>query len=237
MIELESHVFRSPSLGLALPYRIFVPRGCSGENRCGLLLFLHGAGERGSDNQAQLGNRALAWTQPAVQEPHPTIVVYPQCPAGTKWVDAPWDKGSYRLASTPISGPMRAVIELLASLEQQLLVDEGRRLVTGISMGGYGTWDIISRAPRMFAAAMPLCGGGDPALAPSLRDLPIWAFHGDRDPAVPVAGTREMIEALRAAGGSPRYTEYRGAGHDIWERAYQEGEALHWLLSQPAGPR
>lgn len=230
--ELRELVFTDDEADLTLPYRLFVPGDCDVQHPCGLLLFLHGAGERGSDNRAQLENHALAWIHPQAQTEHPTIVVYPQCPPGMQWVEAPWDVGTYSLATVPISRPMSAVLKLLASLRKQLPVDERRLLVTGLSMGGYGTFDILARHPTMFAAAVALCGGGDPSYAPALRELPLWIFHGGRDPAVPVKGSRRMVKALRQAGGSPRYTEIADGGHDVWNVAYQNPEVLRWLLAQ-----
>lgn len=235
MTDLQSRIFSDSATGLALPYRLFVPADCDAKIRCGLLLFLHGAGERGTDNQAQLKNDALAWIAPQAQAGHPTVVVYPQCPADMQWVDAPWAEGTYSMAETAISKPMVAVMSLLAALRQGLPIDANRIFVTGLSMGGYGTFDIIARNPALFAGALPLCGGGDPSQAPALRDLPIWIFHGDSDPAVPVRGSRQMVRALRDAGGSPRYTEVAGWGHDIWTRAYQDPNVLRWLLAQKKG--
>jgi predicted peptidase len=162
--------------------------------------------------------------------------VYPQCPVEMQWVDAAWAHGSYDLEKTPISKPLTAVLRLLASLQAEFPVDGHRLLVTGLSMGGYGTWDLLLRNPTLFAAALPLCGGGDPSQATIIRDLPVWAFHGDGDPAVPVRGSREMIEALREAGGQPRYTELPGAGHDIWTVAYRDVEVMRWLLAQRRNP-
>src|ERR1017187_8456320 len=115
MAELQSRIFTDAATGLALPYRLFVPASCSSQDPCGLLLFLHGAGERGNDNQSQLKNDALAWTTAEAQAGHPTIVVYPQCPSGMQWVDAPWVDGSYSVAKTATSEPMTAVMALLAS--------------------------------------------------------------------------------------------------------------------------
>ena len=236
MNQLEAHVFTDPDTGLALPYRLFVPKGCSAGRPCGLLLFLHGAGERGSDNQTQLKNDALAWIRPAAQEGNPTIVVYPQCPRDMQWVDVPWDKDTYDLAKTPISQPLVAVTKLLSSLRARHSVDSKRLFVTGLSMGGFGAWDVVARTPAMFAGAVALCGGGDPSRAEALHDVPIWAFHGDQDQAVPVRASRKMIGALRKAGGKPRYTELAGRGHDVWTVAYRDAEVLHWLLSQRRSP-
>jgi predicted peptidase len=230
--DLQSRIFSDPTTGLELPYRLFVPAGCTPQTPCGLLLFLHGAGERGSNNQSQLKNDALAWTAPQAQAGHPTVVVYPQCPGEMQWVEAPWTDGSYALTKTPISKPMAAVTDLLASLQQELPIDATRLFVTGPSMGGFGTFDIIARNPGMFAGALPLCGGGDPSQGPALRHLPIWIFHGDSDPAVPVRGSRQMVRALRDAGGTPNYTEVASGGHNMWNVAYQDLKVLRWLLAQ-----
>jgi predicted peptidase len=236
MDQLEDRLFTDPTTGLALPYRLFVPPVCRTEKPCGLLLFLHGAGERGTDNRAQLKNDALAWIEASAQNENPTLVAYPQCPPDMQWVDAPWANGQYEVAKTPVSKPMLAVLGLLAALEKEFAVDPARRLVTGLSMGGYGTWDLIVRNPTLFAAALPLCGGGDPSQATPIRELPLWAFHGDSDPAVPVRGSRLMVRALQAAGGHPRYTETAGGGHDVWTQAYRNPEVVRWLLSQKRAP-
>ena len=232
MLDLAAHVFTDPETGLVLPYRLFVPAACTHEMPCGLLVFLHGAGERGTDNQAQLRNDALAWIAPAAQQEHPTVVVYPQCPPDMQWVDAPWVDGSYELSLTPLSKPLAALLKLMTALRTQHPIDSRRLLVTGLSMGGYGSWDLLAREPTMFAGGLALCGGGDPGRAAAIRDVPVWAFHGDHDPAVPVRGSRGMIQALRAAGGSPRYTEIAGGGHDVWTVAYRDAGVIRWLLSQ-----
>lgn len=232
MSLLPSRTFTDPATGLTLPYRLFVPSGCSPLRPCGLLLVLHGAGERGDDNQAQLRNQVMVWAETPAQDDWPTAVVYPQCPSGMKWVDVPWDGGSYALAATPPSRPMRAAIGLLEAVRSQLPVEADRLLVTGLSMGGYGTWDLLARHPALFAAALPICGGGDPQRASSFRHVPIWAFHGARDPAVPVQASRDMIQALRSAGAEPRYDELADAGHEVWTHAFEDLRVVRWLLSQ-----
>jgi predicted peptidase len=229
--SLRASVFAAKS-GFALPYRLFVPPSCAPDKPCGLLLFLHGAGERGSDNQAQLVNDALAFVDPGAQAENPTIVVYPQCPPGRQWVNNDWKDGSYRVANTPVSQPMAAALELLTWVQGNFAVDPARILVSGLSMGGYGTWDVVVRQPTLFAGALALCGGGDPSMAAAIRDVPVWAFHGNHDQAVPVRGSRMMVTALREAGGQPRYTEIAGHGHDVWTIAYRDPAVVRWLLSQ-----
>ena len=230
--DLEALAFRSDATGLTLPYRLFVPRGYDPARKYPLLLFLHGAGERGTDNRRQTGNQALAWVQPTIQAGQPAFVVYPQCPEGTRWVDTDPRLGSYALLDLPQSLPSRTALELLQALRQRWSIDPDRILVSGLSMGGYGGWDLALRFPDLLAGALLVCGAGDPSLAERLRDLPVWAFHGSADPVVPVSGSREMIEALRRVGGHPRYTEYPGVEHAAWELALTDPEALAWLLSR-----
>lgn len=230
--QLRQGMFADLKTGLTLPYRLFVPAACTKEKPCGLLMILHGAGERGSDNQAQLKNDALAFVESGPQAENPTIVVYPQCPLDMQWVNNDWKDGSYRVSQTPVSKPMAAALELLTWVRTSFPVDPSRLLITGLSMGGYGTWDMVVRQPGLFAGALALCGGGDPSQAAVIRDLPVWAFHGDQDQAVPVRGSRQMIAALREAGGHPQYTEVAGHGHDVWTVAYRDPAVVRWLLSQ-----
>ena len=159
-------------------------------------------------------------------------MVYPQCPDEARWVEAPWAEGRYDLTQVPISGPLSAALELLSAVEQEFTIDPGRLLIGGLSMGGYGTWDAILRYPDRFAGALPICGGGDPAQAAAARPVPVWAFHGADDKVVPVSASREMVKALRKAGGRVRYTEYAGVGHNAWDRTFADHKALAWLLGQ-----
>jgi predicted peptidase len=217
--------------GLVLPYRLYVPPSYDANRRYPLILFLHGAGERGSDNRAQVGN-ALRLAGPSVQHVRPAFVVAPQAPSNSQWVDTPWSQGSYMLASVPPSRPMVATLELITLLGQQYNLDPTRLLITGLSMGGFGTWDAIMRNPRQFAAALPICGGADPTRAPDLAPLPITTTHGTADAVVPIRGTREMVQALRAAGGKPTFIEYQGVGHDVWSMTYADAAIMRWFISQ-----
>ncbi len=203
-----------------------------------LVLFLHGAGGRGADNWGQIKDQPaalLALAGDAVQVKHPCIVVAPQCPGGKQWVNTPWGKGSYSQDKVAISAELKRVLEALAQLRTEFQVAPNRIYVTGISMGGYGTWDIILREPKLFAAAMPVCGAGDPSRAASVAKMAIWAFHGDKDGVVPVAGSREMIEALKKAGGAPKYTEFPGVGHASWTPAHATEGLWEWLFAQKRG--
>ena len=227
---MEAKVFNGAKGG-ALRYRMLSPATVEAGRRYPLVLFLHGAGERGYDNAMQL----LWGVWPLVtymrQKGIEGYVIAPQCPAGKQWVDTPWSQLTHKMPEKP-SEPMSLVIELLDNAIKELPIDAGRVRVTGISMGGYGTWDIVQRRPEVFAAAMPVCGGGDPSLAWKIRSVPIWTFHGDKDNAVPVVRSRQMVSALWQCDGNVRYREYPGEGHGCWIPTYNDNQVLDWFFSQ-----
>lgn len=181
-----------------------------------LILFLHGAGERGSDI-----NKVKVHGPPKIVaggKSLPFIIVSPQCPQ-----DGWWDS--------------RSLIALLDEIQSKYRVDPSRVYLTGLSMGGFGTWDLAMRFPQRFAAIAPICGGGIPALARRIKDIPAWVFHGDADPTVPVARSDEMVEALKKAGAEVKYTRYPGVGHDSWTKTYENPELYEWFLSHSKPPR
>jgi len=212
-------------------YRLLRPAAVDG-GRHPLVLFLHGAGERGSDNLRQLKHLPTWLAETAVRRRHPCFVLAPQCRMDERWVDVSWaDAASTPQAAVPTLDLQAAVQALDETLAREP-VDPARVYLTGLSMGGYGTWDLAARRPDRFAAILPVCGGGDERVAARLATLPIWCFHGDADTAVPVERSRQMIAALRAAGGRPIYSELSGVGHDAWTPAYRDGFVLDWLFSQ-----
>jgi predicted esterase len=151
-----------------------------------------------------------------------------------RWANVDWSAKKGAAAKDP-STPMRLTLEAMAQLRKEFNLDENRLYITGLSMGGYGTWDAIARNPKLFAAAVPVCGGADEATAPIIKDIPIWCFHGGADPTVPTERSRNMIKALKDAGGDPKYTEYPGVGHNSWDRAYSEPELPKWFFAQKRG--
>ncbi len=195
------------------------------------MIFLHGAGERGSNNKAQLVHGMAEFCKPKWREKYPCYVLAPQCPAEMKWSDVDWTLPSSELPEK-VSEPMQLVFELVDAMLKDSAVNDNRVYITGLSMGGYGTWDILARRPNFFAAAIPICGGGDPKTANRFANVPLWCFHGDKDETVTVNRSREMIEALKAAGGSPKYTEYAGVAHDSWTRTYSNPEVIEWMFAQ-----
>lgn len=191
-----------------------------------LILFLHGAGERGTDNRAQLTQGVAELLGKA-----PALVVAPQCPPGQRWVEVDWGLPAHQAPPQP-SQPLGHVIELLEELRQLYPVDADRVYLVGLSMGAYGCWDLAARQPERFAAGVFICGGADESTAPRLASLKPWLFHGAQDTVVRVERSRNMARALRQVGADPRYTEYPEVGHDAWHRAFAEPELLPWLLSQ-----
>ncbi len=200
-----------------LLYRLVLPEDYNSNNTYPLILFLHGAGERGSDNTKQLNN----CVQNIANSAPNAIIVAPQCTEGNQWVDTPWSNVSYSTDTVAESNELQMVMMLLEKLKKEYSVDKDRIYVSGISMGGFGTWDLITRHPNTFAAAIPVCGGADSSKAEVVKDIPIYTFHGESDWDVPVAGTRAMVEAIKTAGGNKiTYTEYAGRGHNIWDDAF-----------------
>ncbi|MEQ1825248.1 MAG: prolyl oligopeptidase family serine peptidase [Pirellula sp.] len=214
-----------------LNYRLLKPAGYVPGKKYPLILFLHGAGERGDDNKATLVHGAKDFSDKARREKFPCYVVVPQCPKDMKWSEVDWTLESSELPKDP-SQPLQATKELLDEMIENAGVDSTRVYITGLSMGGYGTWDAIARYSKYFAAAAPICGGGDPKTVDSFHRLPIWCFHGDADTAVKVKRSREMIEALQRVGSPVKYTEYPGVGHDSWTATYSNPALYEWLFSQ-----
>ena len=166
------------------------------------------------------------WIAPEMQRRHPAFVLAPQLPDPEQW-SAPESDEPARYAAL--------VVQLIERLLRDHAIDPDRVYLTGQSRGGRGTWDLATKRPDLFAAAAPVCGEGTPSRADALRHMPVWAFHGADDPVIPVTGSREMVDALRAIGAPVRYTEYPGVGHNVWTRAYLEPELPEWLFARRRG--
>jgi predicted peptidase len=206
----QKFLFRThTSTEITLPYRLFVPEGYDAAKRYPLIMTLHGAGERGTDNVSHImaHPQAVAWARDTTQAKHPCFVVAPQCPPDLQWVNTPWANGTYSIDAVDESNQLRCVMAILDSLRNEFSIDSSRIYITGISMGGYGTWDAIMRHPDLFAAAVPICGSADTTLAAVLQDLPIWTFHCRDDNAVPVRGTQQMIAAFEELNRIATWTD------------------------------
>lgn len=213
-------------------YRLLKPAKVEDGKKYPVVLFLHGAGERGVDNARQLQYLPAQMGQPEWLAKYPCFLIAPQCRPDRKWVEVPWgDKKSVKHGEP--SDQMCVVMQILDKVLKENPVDLDRIYLTGLSMGGYGSWDLAMRMPERFAALVPVCGGGDESNAAKLVKLPVWAWHGDADNAVPVERSRMMIEAIRKAGGQPRYTELKGVGHNSWMPAYDNPEGVvPWMFEQ-----
>jgi predicted esterase len=209
--------------GNTLPYRLFRPPGFEEpEGSFPLVLFLHGAGERGDDNVAQVSSHIDGLIRATQSERFSAFLLAPQVPLGEGWSN---------FGSSQPAPAMELTLGIIEELKAAYAIDASRLYVTGLSMGGFGTWDVIAKFPEMFAAAAPMSGGGDPGQAGAMRGVPIWAFHGSADTTVPVQGTRLMVDALTQAGGSPIYSETSG-GHIIWGPLYEDPsqELYPWMF-------
>jgi len=214
-----------------LPYRLLKPKDYDKSKHYPLVLFFHGFGERGTDNEKQLKHCVELFAKPEEREKYPCFVAVPQAPG-------PWlpigDKDF--LKPRPFKGATEALelsVELKNQLAEEFSVDTNRIYISGASNGGYAVWFLLHAMPSVWAAAVPCCGGGDPSTIAVAKHVAIWAFHGDKDTTVPVARTKELIAALEAAGGHPKFTEYKDAHHmDAADRAYKEPELLPWLFEQ-----
>jgi predicted peptidase len=217
--------------GKSLPYR-WTTVG-EGESPA-MVLFLHGAGERGDDNKAQLKHGVpdlLKWLEANKQH---AVVVAPQCNKGVWWADL---KGDFRspeggkLSETP-SDMLTMVFEVVDKLAKENKVDPSRIYVTGLSMGGFGSFGAVGHRPDFFAAAMPICGGGDPSTAEKMKKVPFRVYHGGADAVVPAACSQIMVKALEKAEADVKLIEYPGVNHDSWTQTYKNDEVWKWLFAQ-----
>lgn len=197
-------------------YVIFVPHGYTPGTPVPTILFLHGSGESGSDGkkQSQVGLGKFVREHEAT---FPFLVIFPQSQKRSWGADAP---------------DTQRALAILAEIQKEFTTDPKRLYLTGLSMGGYGTWVLAAKYPEKWAAIVPICGGGNPKAAEKIKDIPCWCFHGADDPAVKVEKSREMIAALKAAGGDPKYTEFPGVKHQSWDKAYATEGLFTWLGQQ-----
>ena len=197
---------------LSCKYLLFLPEGYGQEQKSWpLMLFLHGAGERGDDL-----NKVKVHGPPKIvekQKDFPFIVVSPQCPEDDWWTEK-----------------TEVLINLLDEIIARYDVDTERVYLTGLSMGGYGSWALASEYPDRFAAVVPICGGGNRIMSRTLKDMPIWAFHGAKDSVVPVEESKAVVDAINARGGNAKLTIYPDANHDSWTETYNNQEVYDWLL-------
>jgi predicted peptidase len=208
-------VYKGPD-GSKSKYVVFVPHGYDGTKAFPVILYLHGAGATGTDGRAQT-NGALAGAISKKPASFPFIAVFPQSHEGS-WLATSRD-GKRALA-------------ILDQVARDFRVDGNRVCLTGLSMGAEGVWSLAAAHPQRWAAIVPICGGGDPKTAAKFKDIPCWCFHGDADKVIPPVRSREMIRALKQAGGRPLYHEYPDVGHNVWDRTYANPDLFEWLSLQ-----
>ena len=215
------------------PYRIRLPENYSIEKKYPVVLFYHAAGERGDDNALQLSIGLPVAMQDPASPLYDAIIIAPQVPLEKKWVDTDWHFGNYSVDDTPETVYIQTALELLDDTLKKYSCDKSRIYTMGISMGAFAVWDTLARHGERFAAAFACCGAGDPSKAELLRDIPIWASHGELDDEVPVSGTRNMAAAIQAAGGEKiHYTEYPGVNHWSWDAAYGSHDDIREMFRQ-----
>lgn len=232
----EKHIYIKN--GDTLPYRLLLPAGYDPGKKYPLVLFLHGAGERGSDNEKQLVHGAGLFLSEDARKNYPAIVVFPQCPADSYWsnVDRTENEDGSRnfkfSSGDEATIAMKMAQSLLSHLLKRYPVNKQKVYVVGLSMGGMGTFEIVARNPKRFAAAIPICGGGAPSTARRLKRTKWWVFHGAKDNVVPLAFSEEMVEALKKVKAAVRFTVYPDANHNSWDPAFAEPGLLSWLFSK-----
>jgi predicted peptidase len=222
--------------GKKLLYRILYPQDYVKTKKYPLVLVLHGSGERGSDNEKQLTHGGKLFLDPAIRKNFPSIVVFPQCPENDYWASVKIERDKTPLQldfdyTRPLTTPLALTIGLTDSLLASGSIDDRRVYITGLSMGGMGTFEAVHHYPDLFAAALPICGGGDTVRYNKLK-APFWIFHGEIDGVVNADYSRAMVAKLRKENMKVKYSEYPGVNHNSWENAFAEPEFFRWMFSQ-----
>jgi predicted peptidase len=227
-----SHEMYISETGDTLLYRMVFP-DLDTLRKYPLVVFLHGLGERGHDNESQLRIGVMNFADDKISAIYPAFIIAPQCPKNMFWANVLENRARNEIHLQPSpSSPMKLLIELVQKLKNELPVDSNRIYITGLSMGGFGTYDAIERYPNLFAAAVPVCGAGDTSKAASISHIPIWIFHGAEDPTVSVLYSHYMLEALTRAGAHPGFTQYPEVGHFSPKSAYTDQQMFAWLFRQ-----
>jgi dienelactone hydrolase len=209
--------------GDTLRYRLMKPLDYDPQKKYPIVVCLHHGGGKGTDNTRQVATSPVAQLMELYdnRKKYPAFLFVPQCPIGNSWGNVPGEPAVDAL-----------VFETMASLEKEFSIDGNRRYITGESLGGLGTWHFLCARPDLFAAGIAVSGGGDAALAKNIINIPIWAFHGAQDKNVPPEFDRDMIAAMRKAGGHPKYTEYPDRAHNPWDKAVKEPGLFDWFFAQ-----
>lgn len=224
----QAHRYVSNST--VIPFRLYRSQKANSQYSVPLVVFLHGAGERGDDNYRQLKHCVKYFLDDTITGRYPFLLLVPQCPEGKRWVNTDWNLPSHQMESEP-TAELQAVMAVVDSLIGCGAVDPTRVYISGISMGGFGVWDALQRWPDRFAAAIAICGGGDPSNTDRMKDLPIYIFHGLKDSVVLPSRSIEMYEALKATGSHDYLLiTYPNLYHQCWDQAFSTPGLFHWLF-------
>ena len=222
--------------GDSLLYRQLDPQTIDSQSKYPLILFLHGAGERGNDNEAQLQHGANMFTNPVNRDNYPSFALFPQCPTNSFWTSITPNSTkneSFFPYVVSISPTLQAVKELVDKFIDNYPVDRNRIYIIGLSMGAMGTFDMVCRYPDLFAAAIPICGGvNTKRLEQLVTSTSFKIYHGDADQVVPVAFSRNAYTTLKAKNANVEYIEFPGINHDSWTPAFNTSHFMEWLFSQ-----
>lgn len=227
--KFEKHIFESNCINM--PYRLLKPSSLEYGEKYPLVLYFHGIGVRGDDNEKTLINGVWHLAKDEFQEKFPAFVLVPQCPENMKWTEY-FSANERVVFNNEQTISMKTAIELMFSIIENYPIDSKRIYVSGMSMGGFATWEILIRYPDLFAAAVPVCGGGDVRFADQLKNIPIWAFHGENDKIVPLERSTEMVESINNLGGKAKISIIKNVGHDVWHQTYEMLEMYEWLFDQ-----
>lgn len=219
----------------SLLYRLLLPENFDPAKKYPVLFFLHGAGERGNNNEAQLVHGSKLFLTERVRKDFPAIVVFPQCPANDFWANVQFNNTAERFAFQKGGEPGRAMTLLMGLVENfksLKYTDKDRFYVGGLSMGGMGTLEMLRRKPKVFAAAFSICGGDNIENVKKYKKVPLWFFHGDKDSVVPVEKSKVVVAELqKLKAPDVKLTLYPGVNHNSWDNAFAEPEFLSWLFS------
>ncbi len=223
--------------GSSMPYRILLPKDFSPKKKYPLILVLHGSGERGNDNEAQLVHGSDLFLKTKIRDEFPALVVFPQCASESSWskidVKGEFPDREFVFFENAEPTPDMELLEgLLKQLKKNYKINRRQMYVGGLSMGGMGTFELVKRNPKMFAAAFPICGGANPLISKRLRHPEWWVFHGDADDVVAEKYSNQMVKAMGQEGITVKYTVYARVGHNSWDNAFAEPNLVPWLFSK-----
>ena len=222
--------------GDTLQYRMLLPENFDPTKEYPVLFFLHGAGERGSDNEAQLMHGGKLFLKPEVRKDFPAIVIFPQCPKNDFWANVKFGDGktaerfSFQKGGKP-GNSMSLLMGLLNKFKSEKFTDNDRFYVGGLSMGAMGTFELLRRKPKAFASAFAICGGDHVENVKKYKKIPLWVFHGGKDTTVPIEKSEIVVNELKRLNGNVKFSVYPEAGHNSWDSAFADPEFLSWLFS------